>query len=33
MVAPTGTTSAQVRMIVSSLNATIYVDDFVFQGA
>ncbi|HZG69482.1 MAG TPA: hypothetical protein VEZ12_22300, partial [Herpetosiphonaceae bacterium] len=33
MVAPTGTTSAQVRMVVSSLNATIYVDDFVFQGA
>jgi hypothetical protein len=31
LVAPAGTTSAQVRMVVSSLNATVYVDDFVFQ--
>jgi hypothetical protein len=29
-VAPAGTTNAQVRMVVSSLNATIYVDDFLF---
>ena len=29
--APTGTSSAQIRMVVSSLNATVYVDDFVFQ--
>jgi hypothetical protein len=31
LVAPTGTTNAQVRMVVSSLNGTIYVDDFVFK--
>jgi hypothetical protein len=31
LVAPTGTTNGQVRMVVSSLNGTIYVDDFVFQ--
>ena len=31
LLAPTGTASAQVRMVVSSLNATIYVDDFVFK--
>ncbi len=30
LVAPAGTTQAQVRMEASSLNATIYVDDFVF---
>ncbi len=29
--APTGTSSAQIRMVVSSLNATVSVDDFVFQ--
>jgi len=29
--APTGTTNAVVRMVVTSLNATIYVDDFVLQ--
>lgn len=28
MVAPTGSTNAQVQMVVSSLNATLYVDDF-----
>ena len=32
LTAPTGTTSAQVRMVASSLKATIYVDDFTFQG-
>jgi WD40 repeat protein len=31
LVAPTGTASAQVLMVVSSLNATIYVDDFAFR--
>jgi len=31
MVAPTGAVQAYVRMVVSSLNATIYVDDFVFK--
>jgi hypothetical protein len=31
LVAPAGTTNAQVRMVVSSLNATIYIDDFVFR--
>jgi hypothetical protein len=30
LVAPPGTKSAEVRMVVSSLKATIYVDDFVF---
>ena len=30
-VAPVGTTTAQVRMVVTSLNARIYVDDFDFQ--
>jgi len=30
LVAPPGTTNAQVIMVVSSLNATIYVDDVVF---
>ncbi len=29
-VAPAGTTSAQVQMVVSNLNSSIYVDDFVF---
>ena len=29
--APAGTTNAQVRVIVSSLNAAIYVDDFEFK--
>jgi hypothetical protein len=29
-IAPAGTTSAQLQMVVSNLNATIYVDDFVF---
>jgi hypothetical protein len=29
--APTGTNNAQIRMVVSSLNTTVYVDDFVFQ--
>jgi hypothetical protein len=34
LVAPTGTTNAQVQMVVSSLNGTIYVDHFVLnQGA
>jgi bacillolysin len=33
LVAPAGTTNAQVRMVVSSLNATLYVDDFAFQLA
>lgn len=31
LVAPTGTTNAQILMVVSSLNATIYVDDFLFS--
>jgi hypothetical protein len=31
LVAPAGTTSAHVRMVVSSLNATVYADDFVLQ--
>ena len=31
LVAPARTTNAQVRMVVSSLNAKIYVDDFAFQ--
>ena len=30
LVAPAGTTDARVQMIVSSLNATIYVDNFLF---
>jgi hypothetical protein len=30
LVAPTGATRAEIRMVVSSLNATIYVDDFIF---
>jgi len=30
MVAPAGTTNALVRMVVTSLNATIYVDNFLF---
>jgi hypothetical protein len=30
LVAPAGTTNAKVQMVVSSLNATIYVDGFVF---
>jgi N-acetylglucosamine-6-sulfatase len=30
IVAPAGASSARVQMVVSSLNATIYVDDFVF---
>ncbi len=31
LVAPVGTTNAALQMVVSSLNATLYVDDFVFQ--
>jgi hypothetical protein len=31
LVAPAGTASAQIQMVVSSLSATIYVDDFIFQ--
>jgi hypothetical protein len=31
MIAPAGTTNALVRMVVTSLNATVYVDDFEFQ--
>ncbi|MGH8490332.1 MAG: LamG-like jellyroll fold domain-containing protein [Gammaproteobacteria bacterium] len=31
MVAPSGTSNAQVQMVVSSLNATIYVDDFALR--
>jgi fibronectin type 3 domain-containing protein len=31
LVAPTGTTNAQVQMVLSSLNATIYVDDFALR--
>ncbi len=30
LVAPAGTTNAQIKMLVRSLNATIYVDDFSF---
>jgi hypothetical protein len=30
-VSPTGTTNAQVQMVVSSLDATIYVDDFALR--
>ncbi len=30
LIAPAGTTNALVRMVVTSLNATIYVDDFLF---
>jgi hypothetical protein len=33
LVAPSGTTNAQVRMVISSLNATIYVDDLLLQLA
>ncbi len=33
LTAPAGTTNAQILMAVSSLSATIYVDDFVFQAA
>jgi hypothetical protein len=33
LVAPAGTTNALVQMIVSSLNGTIYVDDFSFGGS
>ena len=33
LVAPVGTAKAQVRMNVSSLNATLYVDDFTFNCA
>ncbi|TMA57855.1 MAG: DUF4215 domain-containing protein, partial [Deltaproteobacteria bacterium] len=32
LVAPAGATRAQVAMVVSSLNATLYVDDFVFAA-
>ena len=32
LVAPAGTTNAQVQMVVSSLNATIYADDFDFEA-
>jgi hypothetical protein len=31
LVAPAGTTNAEVRMVVKSLKRTIYVDDFVFK--
>ena len=31
LVSPTGTTNAMVDMVVSSLNATIYVDDFALR--
>ena len=31
LVAPTGTTDARVQMVVSSLNATIYADDFALR--
>jgi Domain of unknown function (DUF4082)/Bacterial Ig-like domain/Bacterial Ig domain len=31
LLAPIGTTNAQVQMVVSSLNATIYVDDFALR--
>jgi Carbohydrate binding domain len=31
LVAPAGTTNAKVQMVATSLNATIYVDDFVFK--
>lgn len=31
LVAPTGTTNALAQMVVSSLNATIYVDDFALR--
>lgn len=31
IVAPAGTTNAQIRMVVSSLNATVYVDDMEFR--
>ena len=31
LLAPAGTTNAQVQMVVSSLNATIYADDFDFH--
>ncbi len=31
LTAPVGTTNAEVRMVVSSLNATVYVDDFAFR--
>ena len=31
LVAPSGTTNAQVEMVISSLNAAVYVDDLVFK--
>ena len=31
LLAPTGTTNAQILMVVGSLNATIYVDDFALR--
>lgn len=31
LIAPTGTTNAQIQMIVNSLNATIYIDDLALQ--
>ena len=31
LVAPAGTTNAVVRMVVTSLNSTIYVDNFLFS--
>ena len=31
LIAPVGTTNAQVMLVVSSLNTTIYVDEFVFK--
>jgi hypothetical protein len=31
LVAPSGTASAQVLMVLNSSNATVYVDDFVLQ--
>ena len=32
LVAPTGATQAEVRMVAESINLTIYVDDLVFEG-
>ena len=32
LVPPLGTTNADVRMVATSLNATIYVDDFLFTA-
>jgi hypothetical protein len=32
LAAPAGTTNAQIQMVASSLNATIYVDHFLFES-